>query len=288
MKSLADRIPAPTLVILAGVTVQLGSALAKSIFELAGPLGTVFLRVALSAVLLFALWRPGWQYTRNHWPLVMAYGGVLALMNTSFYLAIDSIPLGIAVAIEFTGPLGLAVVKSRRWLDLLWVTLAAMGVLLLAPLQGSGLDPIGLGFAVLSALSWAGYILLTAATGKVVPGIEGLAWAMAFGSLLLMPIGIGAAGSTLLDARLLMTATAVAALSSATYVLELIALRRLPVNVFGVLLSMEPMLAAASGFLVLGETLETRSLVAIVLISIAAAGSARYGMPIEEPIDMEL
>ena len=138
MKPLADRIPAPTLVILAGVTVQLGSALAKSVFELAGPLGTVLLRVALSAALLFVFWRPGWQATRSRWPLVMAYGCVLALMNTSFYLAIDRIPLGIAVAIEFTGPLGLAVIKSRRWLDVVWVTLAALGVILLAPLQGSG------------------------------------------------------------------------------------------------------------------------------------------------------
>ncbi len=282
MKSLADRIPAPTLVILAGMAVQLGAALAKSVFELAGPLGTVFLRVALSAVLLSMLWRPGWQGPRSHWFLVMAYGGILALMNMSFYLAIDRIPLGIATAIEFTGPLGLAVIKSRRGLDVVWVTLAAAGVILLAPLQGSDLDPMGLGFAGLAALAWAGYILLAAATGKVVPGIEGLAWAMVFGTCILLPIGIGAAGTALLDIRLLGMAAAVATLSSATYALELIALRRLPVNVFGVLLSVEPMLATASGFLVLGETLTVRSLVAIVLISIAAAGAARYSVPIGE------
>ena len=282
MKPLADRIPAPTLVILAGVTVQLGSALAKSVFELAGPLGTVLLRVALSAALLFVFWRPGWQATRSRWPLVMAYGCVLALMNTSFYLAIDRIPLGIAVAIEFTGPLGLAVIKSRRWLDVVWVTLAAMGVILLAPLQGSGLDPVGLGFAGLAALAWAGYIMLAVATGQVVPGIEGLAWGMVFGTCMLLPIGIGAAGTALLDIRLLAIATAIAALSSATYALELIALRRVPVNVFGVLLSVEPMLAAASGFLILGETLTMRSLLAIVLISIAAAGAACYGVSVAE------
>lgn len=282
MKEFADRLPAPSLVILAGITVQIGSALAKSVFILAGPLGTVFLRVALSAVLLFVLWRPRWHSTRRHWPLVMAYGAVLAIMNTSFYLAIDRIPLGIAVAIEFTGPLGLAVIKSRRWLDVVWVTLAALGVILLAPLQGSVLDPIGLGFAVLAALAWAGYILLAAATGQVVPGLEGLAWAMVFGTCLLMPIGIGTAGTALLDARLLMIAAAVAALSSATYALELVALRRLPVNVFGVLLSVEPMLAAASGFVVLGETLTARSLMAIILISVAAAGSSRYSVPLGE------
>lgn len=283
MKPLADRLPAPTLVILAGLTVQLGSALAKSVFDLAGPLGTVFLRVALSAALLFMLWRPGWHNARPHWPLVMAYGGVLTLMNTSFYLAIDRIPLGVAVAVEFTGPLGLAVIKSRRWLDLLWVLLAAFGVILLAPLQqGSGLDPVGLGFAGIASLAWAGYILLAQATGKVVPGIEGLVWGMVFGTCLLMPIGIGAVGTALLDGKLIAIATAVAALSSATYALELVALRRLPVNVFGVLLSVEPMLAAASGFLVLGETLTVRSTVAVFLISVAAAGSARYGVPVGE------
>lgn len=281
MKPLADRIPAPTLVLLAGVTVQLGSALAKSVFELAGPLGTVFLRMALSALLFFVLWRPGWRGAQAHWPLVMAYGGVLAMMNTSFYLAIDRIPLGVVVAIEFTGPLGLAVLKSRRWLDVVWVTLAASGVLLFAPLQGSGLDPIGLGFAMVSALTWAGYILLAQATGKAVPGIEGMAWGMVFGTLLLLPVGIGAAGTALWDGRLLAIATVVAALSSATYVLEFMALRRLPVSVFGVLLSMEPMLAAAAGFLVLGETLTTRAMVAVILISIAAAGAARYGVPLE-------
>ena len=268
--------------ILAGLTVQLGSALAKSVFALAGPLGTVFLRVALSAVLFFVLWRPRWQGTRDHWPLVMAYGGVLALMNTSFYLAIDRVPLGVTVAIEFTGPLGLAVIKSRRWLDVVWVTLAALGVLLLAPFQGSGLDPVGLGFAIISALTWAGYILLAQATGKVVPGIEGLAWGMVFATLLLLPVGVLGAGTALLDWRLLAIATAVAALSSATYALEMVALRRLPVNVFGVLLSVEPMLAAAAGFFILGETLAVRSMVAVVLISIAAAGAARYGVSAEE------
>ncbi|MEM1242234.1 MAG: EamA family transporter [Cyanobacteria bacterium P01_H01_bin.26] len=279
MKSLAARIPAPTLVILAGITVQIGSALAKSLFVLAGPLGTVFLRVALSALLLCVLWRPRWQATRGHWPLVMAYGGMLTIMNTSFYLSIDRIPLGVAVAIEFIGPLGLAVIKSRRWLDVIWVALAALGVILLAPLQGSGLDPIGLGFACMAALAWAGYILLAAATGQVVPGIDGLAWGMVFGACMLMPIGVGAAGTALLDGRLLVTATAVAALSSVTYAIELVALRRLPLNAFGVLLSVEPMLAAASGFLLLGETLTARSLIAVVLISIAAAGSARYAVP---------
>ncbi|MEA5463172.1 EamA family transporter [Leptothoe sp. PORK10 BA2] len=277
--SLTDRIPAPTLVLLAGFTVQLGSALAKSVFELAGPLGTVFLRVFLSAVLLLVLWRPRWQGARNHWPLVLAYGGALALMNTLFYLAIDRVPLGVVVAIEFTGPLGLAVIKSRRWLDVLWVTLAMFGVILLAPLQGSGLDPLGLGFAILSALAWAGHILLTQATGEVVPGLEGLAWGMVFASILLLPMGVGAAGTTLLDWRLLAIATAVAALSSVTYALEMVALRRLPVNVFGVLLSVEPMLAAAAGFLVLGETLTVRAMAAVVLISIAAAGAAKYGIP---------
>ena len=278
MKPLGGQIPAPMLVLLAGLTVQLSSALAKSVFVVAGPLGTVFLRVSLSAVLLLLLWRPKWQGPiRQHWSLIAAYGSGLAVMNTCFYLAIDRIPLGVAVAIEFTGPLGLAVIKSRRWLDLLWVGLAGSGIMLLSPLQGSSLDPVGLGFAMAAALAWAAYILLTEATGRRIPGIEGLIWAMVFGATLLAPIGIGAAGSSLINGRLIAIAAGVALLSSATYALELLALRRLPVSAFGVLLSTEPMLAAAAGFLLLGEILTLRSIAAVVLISIAAAGAARYG-----------
>lgn len=268
------------LVLLSIVSTQLGSAIAKSLFEQLNPLAVVFLRVGFAALILLMLWRPQWrQVDRSVYPLLVLFGLALALMNLTFYLAIERVPIGIAVALEFVGPLGVAVAHSRRWIDLLWVALAASGIILLAPIGSSlALNPAGIGLALIAGGFWAAYILLAARVGQALPGGTGLAWAMLIGAVVLFPIGLVAGGSALLSPRLLLIGLGVALLSSALpYSFELEALRWMPVRVFGVLLSLEPVVAALMGLFVLQETLDLRSIVAIVLVTVAAAGAARFG-----------
>jgi len=272
----------PTGLVLAGVvSVQVGAAIAKGLFDTLGPGGIVFLRIAFAALLLLLLWRPRLSgYPRSSYLTAALFGLALAGMNFSIYLAFDRIPLGVAVTLEFVGPLSVAVVGSRRLLDLVWVSLAGAGILLLAPLGlfGSDLDPVGVGLALLAGSLWAAYILLSARTGQAFPGATGLVIALCVGSVVLAPVGINAAGTTLLEPGPLLAGFGVAVLSSAIpYSLELEALRKLPARVFGVLMSLEPAAAALVGFLILGETLGPRSIAAIVLVSAAAAGASRFG-----------
>lgn len=267
------------LVLLSIVSTQLGSAIAKSLFEQLNPFAVVFLRVGFAAIVLLALWRPQWrQVDRSAYPVLVLFGVALALMNLSFYLAIERVPIGIAVALEFVGPLGVAVFNSRRWIDLLWVGLAALGIILIAPIgNGLALDPWGIGLSLVAGGFWAAYILLSASVGQALPGGTGLAWAMTIGAIVLLPVGIAMGGPALGSPHLLLIGLGVALLSSAVpYSLELEALRGMPVRVFGVLLSLEPMTAAVLGFLVLREQLELRAIIAIVLVTIAAAGAARF------------
>lgn len=271
-------LPPTSLVFLSIGSTQMGAAIAKSLFQEMSPAGVVLMRVGFAALLLFLLWRPRWRdQVRLNGLLLILFGFSLALMNFSFYAALDRIPLGIAVALEFLGPLGVAIANSRQKLDLLWVALAGIGIALLAPLGGFTLDLWGVLLALIAGGFWAAYILLSARTGRALAGGEGLAWAMAAGALLLLPVGVLAEGTALLQPHLLAIGFGVAVLSSALpYSLELEALRSLPVQVFGVLLSLEPVAAAIVGFIVLGETLEVRAIIAIVLITIAAAGAARF------------
>jgi inner membrane transporter RhtA len=265
-------------VLLAVGSVQFGAALARTLFDDLGAGGTVFVRVLFAALVLWALWRPRIRgHTRAELGLACAFGLALAGMNFAFYEALARIPLGVAVTFEFVGPLGVAVAGSRRALDLLWVALAAAGILLLTdPWQGGGLNAAGVGLAVLAGAFWAAYILLSARTGRVFPGGAGLALAMAVGALVLVPVGVASGGSALLEPRLLALGAAVAMLSSAIpYSLELEALRRLPARVFGVLMSLEPAVAAIAGFVVLGQVLQARELVAIALVVAASAGVTR-------------
>lgn len=267
---------------LAIFSVQLGAATAKGLFDELGPSGTVFLRVGFAALVLLLIWRPRITgYTRRQYLVAVVFGLALTGMNFSLYQAIDRIPLGIAVTLEFVGPLGVSVVGSRRFLDLLWAALAASGILLLAPLGVLGevnLDPLGVGLALLAGGFWAAYILLSARTGSIFPGGTGLVIAMCIGTVVLAPIGISGGGLALLDPWLLLTGFGVAMLSSAVpYSLELEALRKIPAHVFGVLMSLEPAVAALIGFLVLGERLGVRSVAAILLVTLAAAGASRFG-----------
>jgi inner membrane transporter RhtA len=278
----AERIPPPLLVLAAVSSVQFGGAFAKTLFDEVGPGGTVFLRVAFAAVVLAAVWRPTLAgRSAPGWRLVLSYGFVLVAMNLSFYEALDRIPLGIAVTFEFVGPLGVAVFGSRRRLDLLWVALAATGIVLLSDFGNADLDGLGVALALLAGGFWAAYILLAARVGRAYPGGQGLALAMGAGSLMLAPIGVADGGGDLLGLGVLATGFGVAMLSSAVpYTLELEALRRMPAGVFGVLMSLEPAMAALAGFIVLGEGLATRELVAIGLVVTASAGAARgAGVP---------
>ncbi len=264
------------LVFVAVGSVQFGAALARTLFHDAGPAGTVFLRVAFAAVVLAALWRPPVRgHARRDWSLVAAFGLTLAVMNLSFYEAIDRIPLGVAVTFEFIGPLGVAIAGSRRAVDFVWVALAGAGVVLIsAPGASGGLDAAGVAFALIAGGCWAAYILLSARTGRVFPRGSGLALAMCIAALLLVPVGIPAAGSSLIGFRVLALGAAVAMLSSAIpYSAEFEALRLMPEHIFGVLLSIEPAVAAVAGWLVLGQALAARELFGIACVTAAIAGA---------------
>src|SRR5829696_4180831 len=272
----ADRVP-PTVLVLAAVTsVQFGAALAKSLFDEAGAGGTVFLRVLLAAAILVVAWRPALRgRTRRELVPVLWFGVALAGMNLAFYSSLARIPLGIAVTFEFVGPLAVAIAGSRRPRDLAWVGLAAAGILLLSDLGSSELDAVGVGLALLAGGFWAAYILLSARVGREFAGGDGLAIAMTVAAVLLVPVGVADGGGSLVVPWVLGLALAVAVLSSAIpYTLEMEALRRLRAGVFGVLMSVEPAVAAVAGFVVLGEELAERELLAIVLVVVASAGAA--------------
>ncbi|CAA9423218.1 Integral membrane protein [uncultured Rubrobacteraceae bacterium] len=274
-------VPPTALVLLSIVSVQLGAAIAKGLFDSLGPGGTVFVRIAFAALVLLVLVRPTLGgYDRAGYLVAGLFGLALAGMNFSIYLAIDRIPLGVAVTLEFVGPLGVAVAGSRRMLDLLWVVLAVAGILLLAPLGlfgGMDLDPVGVAFALLAGCLWASYILLSARTGSAFPGGTGLVIALCVGTVVLAPFGIAGAGYALLDPKLLLVGFGVAMLSSViTFSLELEALRKIPARVFGVLMSLEPAVAALAGLVILDERLETRAVAAVFFVTVAAAGASLF------------
>jgi inner membrane transporter RhtA len=270
-------VPAPALVLGGIASVQFGAAVAKSLFDDLTPTGVVALRLLFGSIVLGLFFRPRvrgrpWAELR----LAVLFGLTLVSMNLCFFQALDRIPLGIAVTLEFVGPLGVALVGSRRRADFLWVALAAAGIALLAPAIGGSLDEVGVAYALAAGVLWGVYILLAARVGRAFPGSSGLVLAMAVGACVAVPLGIAAGGSNLLDLGLLAAGFGVAVLSSAIpWSLEIEALRRLPTHVFGVLMSIEPAMGALVGFLVLGERLGPRTVTAIALVVIASAGAAR-------------
>jgi inner membrane transporter RhtA len=273
------RPPGVPLVLVAITSLQFGAALGRSIFDETGPAGTALLRSLFAAMILVAIWRPRpREHSARDLRLVAAFGVVLGVMNLCIYESIARIPLGIAVTIEFAGPLGIAVALSRRRLDLAWAALAALGIVLLADPGGGGVDALGVVFALVAAACWALYILIAQAAGRVFTGGRGVAIAMAVAVLVPLGPGIADAGSALLKPQWLAIGCAVALLSSVLpYSLETEALRRLPANVFGVLMSLEPAVAALAGLAVLGQGLRARDVVAIALVVIASVGVTRAG-----------
>jgi inner membrane transporter RhtA len=264
----------PTGLLLGGiVSVQFGAALAKGLFPLVGAAGTAGVRLAFAAVVLLVFWRPRLRISRRAWLVVLGYGAVLGLMNLSIYEALRRLPLGIAVTIEFLGPLAIALLGSRRWLDAGWALLAAAGVVLLADI-GGGVSWLGILFALSAAVGWASYILLGAKLGEATAGGSGLAVAMAVGAIVVVPFGVAEGGSALLNPTILVIGLGVALLSSVIpYSLELEALRKMPPRLFGVLMSVEPAVAALAGVVVLGENLRPVQWLAILCVVTASAGA---------------
>ena len=276
--------PAPALVLVSIASVQLGSAVARTAFDVAGAAGITVLRLSIAALVLVALVRPRvWSWRRDQWLAAVAFGLTMGAMNLTLYLAIRDVPLGVAVTVEFLGPLLVALVQTRRPVDFLWVLLAAGGVALLG-LRGDTSAPLGgLALALLAGLFWGGYIVTSARVGRLVPGMDGLAVALVVATLLALPFGATGASRAVADGGALLAGAAVALLSSLIpYGFELTALRTLPTRVFGVLMSLEPAAAAVAGLVVLGQRLGTRELVALALVSLASAGvtlGRRAGQP---------
>ena len=259
------------------LSIQGGAALAKSLFGAVGPGGTSALRIGFGALILLAVWRPRLRaYTRLQHSTALLFGLTLGLMNLSFYAAIARIPLGLAVTLEFVGPLAVAVASSRRAGDFAWALLAAIGILLISPLNpGSTLDPLGVGLALLAGGFWAAYIVLGGRMGRAFAGGQGLALGMLVAALVAVPYGAVQAGAALLAPATLLLGLGVAVLSSALpYSLEMVALRRLPSKTFSILMSLEPAVAATMGFVFLGEALGARQLLAMALVIAASVGAS--------------
>jgi inner membrane transporter RhtA len=267
-------VPPPALLLVSIVSIQLGAAVAVNLFPVLGPVATAFLRLAFSAVLLIAATRHtiAWG-ARRHAGALLLYGTVLGVMNLSFYGAIARIPLGIAVAIEFVGPLGLAAATSRRGRDFAWIGLAVLGIALLTPEIGSTLDPLGVALAGVTGLCWAGFTVMTQRIGRALPGNSGLAIGMAVAALVVLPVELAVGGLGGLDVGLLVAVLAVAILSTALPLsLEFEALKRMTARTYGILVTLEPAVAALVGALLLGQAMGLQGLLAVACVSAAALG----------------
>jgi inner membrane transporter RhtA len=269
-------IPPPALVLLDILSVQLGAAVAKHLFTTVGSLGAVALRSFFAAAVLLLVWRPSMRMNRRVWTVVLSYGAVLGVMNLCFYLALARIPLGIAVTIEFLGPLAVALAGSRRWLDAFWALLAAAGVALLMQERGD-LNLAGVLFALAAGACWGLYVLVGAALGRHTTQGDGLALGMAVAALVVVPFGLADTGAALMQPWVLVAGLGVALLSSVIpYTLDLEALRRMPPRVFGILMSLEPAMAALIGLVILQESLHWSQWIAVLSVVAASAG-ATYG-----------
>lgn len=273
----ALRTALPYVALLVGmVSLTVGTSLAKQLFPLVGAEGASALRASLSALVLVCLWRP-WRFrlSRADAGRVLLYGLVLGLMNLTFYTALRTLPLGPAMAIEFVGPLALALIHARRWIHFVWIAGAVVGLGLLLPLRGGthALDPVGVAFAAAAGLFWALYIIFGKRLSHLHAG-QSVALGMSTAAVVILPFGVSSAGVALLTPSVLLLGLGVALVSSALpYSLEMIALRHIPKRTFGVLLSAEPAIGAIAGLILLHERLGGLQWLAIGCIVVASVGA---------------
>ncbi len=263
------------LVVVAIFSVQFGGAMAVYLIHLVGVFGSVALRLSIAAVVMVAWTRPSIRgYSRSDWLTVLMFGVALAAMNSAFFAAIARLPVGVAVTIEFIGPLGLAAMLSRHWLDGIAVLVAAAGVVLTSNVLTESwdtVDLVGILLALLAGISWASYILLSGRTGRRFPGAQGLALAMVVAAAITLPVGLAVDGAVLLDLKAVGLGFVIAMLSSVfPYSLELFALRYLNPRVFGILLSLEPAAASIAGLVVLGQSMQSMQLAGMALVVLAS------------------
>lgn len=271
------RIPPWSLVVFGIISVQIGAAFAKGLFEVSGTAGAVFIRTLVAALLFMVIWRPRWRgHSRIVYLYMGVYGAVIAANMLLFYAAISRIPLGVTTAIAFAGPLLVAVLGSRKPMDFVWVALAGVGIILLTPLSNVALDSFGVLLAFITAASWALYIVLTKRVSGLLVGHTTLALSMCMAALVALPFGGVGAAKVLADPGLIVLGLLVALMSSAIpFALDFTAMKRLSSRVFGLLASVEPVAAAVIGLVVLHETLGLREVIGIGLVTVAAIATTR-------------
>ena len=275
MKNKEFNLPPVPAVLLAIISVQCGAAIAKTLFPAIGAAGTASLRIGISAIILLLAYRPNLkQITPSQWKIVVPYGLTLGAMNLIFYLAIERIPIGLAVTLEFIGPLLVAIIGSKRLIDYCWVLLAGLGIVLIAPWSNDRVDLLGVFFALLAGALWAAYIILGGKVSKIMHDGQAVATGMLFAAILILPFGFYENGLANLTPKFLGMGAALALLSSAIpFTLEMKALGQLPPRTFSILMSLEPAAAAICAFIFLKESLNFYEILAVVCVVVASAGS---------------
>ena len=275
MKNKEFNLPPVPAVLLAIISVQCGAAIAKTLFPAIGAAGTASIRIGVSALILLLAYRPNLKaITPAQWKIVIPYGLSLGAMNLIFYFAIERIPIGLAVTLEFMGPLLVAIIGSKRLIDYCWVLLAAMGIVLIAPWTNDRLDVLGVVFALLAGALWAAYIVLGGKISKIMNGGQAVSTGMLFAAILILPFGFLENGLVNLTPKLFGMGVALALLSSAIpFTLEMKALGQLPPRTFSILMSLEPAAASICGFIFLQENLSFYEILAVLCVVIASAGS---------------
>lgn len=266
------------MVLIAIVSVQMGASFSVKLYPEVGAMGTSVLRQVFAAIILCAIFKP-WQGLpeRKYWRDLLVYGVILGVMNMTFYLALARLPQGIAVALEFLGPLGVAIFASRRWLDAVWIVCAALGMFILLPIHqaGQGIDPVGLIWALIAAALWAAYIIIGQRISRTVDAGKAVAIGMLISTFVVLPFGIAEAGDKLLQSSILLMGLVVSVLASAIpYGFEMVALKHIPAKTFSLMMSLEPVVAALTGLVILQQFLSWLQVAAIVLIIIASSGSS--------------